>query len=94
MDECEDTVTSYTDWRPFDSANELFMCTSADSRLPPPVILANKTIVFRHASAHYPEWHSFDASNECFMRTPAEPRLPPPVILGNKTIVFKYGFKR
>ena len=94
MNELDGKSRHYQDWCPFDESNEKFMRTPAEPRLPPPVILANKTIVFRHASGRYPEWHSFDASNECFMRTPAEPRLPPPVILGNKTIVFKYGFKR
>ena len=48
MDEFEDTATRYPDWRPFDSANERFVRTPADSRLPPPVILANKTIVFKN----------------------------------------------
>jgi hypothetical protein len=94
MEELDGTTTHYPDWYPFDGTNEKFIRTPAEPRLPPPVILANKTIVFRHASAHYPEWHSFDTSNECFMRTPAEPRLPPPVILGNKTIVFKHALKR
>ena len=48
IDEYEDTATRYPDWRPFDSANERFVRTPADSRLPPPVILANRTIVFRN----------------------------------------------
>ena len=46
MDECEDTAAPYPDWIPFDGANERFMRTPANSRLPPPVILANRTIVF------------------------------------------------
>lgn len=47
MDEFEYTATRYRDWRPFDSANERFVRTPADSRLAPPVILANRTIVFK-----------------------------------------------
>ena len=46
MDECEDVAARYPDWIPFDGANERFMRTPADSRLPAPVLLANKTIVF------------------------------------------------
>ena len=49
MDECQSTSTDYPDWIPFDSANARFVRTPADSRLPPPVILANKTIVFGRA---------------------------------------------
>ena len=52
IDEYEDTATRYPDWRPFDSGNERFVRTRADSRLPPPVILANKTIVFRPLHPH------------------------------------------
>ena len=48
IDEYEDTATRYPDWRPFDRTNERFVRTPADSRLPPPVILANRTIVFRN----------------------------------------------
>ena len=47
MDEFDYAASRYPDWRPFDSANERFMRTPADSRLPPPVILANRTIVFQ-----------------------------------------------
>jgi hypothetical protein len=89
MDECKDRATQYPEWRPFDSTNEHFMQTPADSRLPPPVFLANKTIVFRHASGRYPEWRPFDSTNEHFIHTPADSRLPPPVLLAKKTIVFK-----
>jgi hypothetical protein len=49
MDECKDTAARYPDWIPFDGANARFVRTPADSRLPPPVILANKTIVFGRA---------------------------------------------
>lgn len=49
MDECQDTAARYPDWIPFDGANARFVRTPADSRLPPPVILANKTIVFGRA---------------------------------------------
>jgi hypothetical protein len=49
MDECEYIATRYPDWRPFDGANERFVRTPADPRLPPPVIVANKTIVFGRA---------------------------------------------
>jgi len=49
MDEFEDTASRYPDWIPFDGANERFVRTPADSRLPAPVILANKTIVFGRA---------------------------------------------
>ena len=51
MDEFEDWVACryrYPDWRPFDRDNEHFVQTPADSRLPPPVILANRTIVFKN----------------------------------------------
>jgi hypothetical protein len=50
IDELAYIATHYPDWRPFDSANERFVRTPADSRLPPPVILANK-IVFK--KPHY-----------------------------------------
>ena len=46
MDGCEDIAARYPEWIPFDGANARFVRTPADSRLPPPVILANRTIVF------------------------------------------------
>ena len=52
MHEFEDTATIYPDWLPFDSANKHFMQTPADSRLPPPVILPNRTIVFLSPKPH------------------------------------------
>ena len=61
IDEFDYTAMRYPDWRPFDSANERFVRTPADSRLPPPVLLANRTIVFNnpdptkmnHTALHY-----------------------------------------
>ena len=94
MDECEDRVRCYPEWRPFDNTNERFMHTPTDSRLPPPVMLENKTIVFKHASERYPEWRPFDNTNKRFMHTPTDSRLPPPVILANKTIVFYCGIDK
>jgi hypothetical protein len=49
MDEFADTAARYPEWRPFDGANGRFVRTPAESRLPPPVLLANKTIVFGRA---------------------------------------------
>ena len=47
IDEFDYRAARYPDWRPFDSANQRFVRTPADSRLPPPVILATRTIVFK-----------------------------------------------
>ena len=55
MDECADAATRFPDWRPFDGANERFVRTPADSRLPAPVFVkatpaAPASIVFPPAA--------------------------------------------
>lgn len=49
MEEFDDTATHYPEWIPFDRANARFVRTTAEPRLPPPVLVENKTIVFQKA---------------------------------------------
>ena len=49
LEKVDDTTTRYPEWIPFDCANARFMHTPVESRLPPPVIVGNKTIVFGKA---------------------------------------------